>query len=333
MLRSVEDIKIAPISDAKSIAELVNDVWHQHYPSDPNLTVWPSEFFDWQFLNVPTGHPSICLGAYLNDDLLGIYCGDIWTVEKKDRARECISFMSCVSVRSGPRSNDAAAKLLAAIQSWSGEHDSYHIYGFVNPRESSMVGRRYWSTRRGCKHCFPESPRQWQIRPDLFANTAPECDEKADLDIESAAQFLHTNLTQESNRRECSLVWSLPRIKHQLRYGGLATATQELEGRDQAVCGYNILPTQGGQKVGYIDFIAASDGRDDLLKRAATRALANMKAKGCARILTLGEPTNRNRSLQDLGFVPCIPSFTPILVSWTNQTFLNQSSHLAAIYR
>jgi hypothetical protein len=328
-----DDIRVAPIANPQQIAALVNDVWHKQYPKDENLSIWPEAFFDWQFLQVPSVHPAICLGAFFNDSLLGIYCGDIWTVRQADGAEERVTFLSCVSVQIGPHRHHASEKLLNAMRDWSDQNGSHQFFGFVNPRESAMVGRRYWTSRRGFSHSFLEGARQWQLHPDHFTRVKDETHDTSDTDLDSAAQFLRERLDENAKDAHCSLDWPLLRIKHQLRFGALADCVQVRDGADQGVCSFSMLPSHGGWRVGYIDFLAAPDGRPDLIQTALQKALATMLAAGCKRILTLGGPTNRDKDLETLGFMPCIPSFAPLLVTWNDNTFFKPHSRLAVVYR
>jgi hypothetical protein len=330
---SLDDINVSPVTNANQIAELVNAVWRKQYPADENLTFWPETFFDWQFLQAQADHPTICLGAYVNNCLIGAYCGDIWTVRQPDGAEERVTFLSCVSVQSGPYRHHASEKLLNAMRDWSDQNGSHQFFGFVNPRESAMVGRRYWTSRRGFSHSFLEGARQWQQHPDHFIELKSDAHGTTDTDLDSAAHFLRERLTENAKDTPCSLLWSPFRIKHQLRFKPLADCVQIRDGADQGVCSFSMLPTHGGWQVGYIDFLAASGERFDLIQLALQNALAIMQANGCKRVLTLGGPTNRDTDLERLGFMPCIPSFAPLLVTWKDNNFFKPHSRLAFVYR
>jgi hypothetical protein len=219
------------------------------------------------------------------------------------------------------------------MREWSNENGAHQFFGFVNPGESAMVGRKYWTSRAGFSHRFLEGARQWQLRPENFLAARSPIQECREPDIDKIAAFLKQRLEDNARHATCAIVWTLARIKHQLRWSSLADVAHVKDGNDQAVCSFSAMPTHSGPHTGYIDFLAGTNGRRDLMKSALNRALASLKAMGCERILTLGAPTNRNQDLEELGFIPCFPSFAPLLVTWSDNSFFSPQSKLAVVYR
>jgi hypothetical protein len=333
MHSTLDDIHIAPVDDARQIAQLVNDVWHSQYPKDSNLTIWPEAFFDWQFLHTPKDHPAICLGAYRGQELLGVHCGDIWIGRDTSNIEDRLTFLSCVSVRAGPHRHLASSKLLEAMRRWSDDNGAHQFFGFVNPRESAMVGRKYWMSRTGLSLSFLQGARQWQLLPqEISAVRETACDDLV-VDLDRAVKFLSQRLNGSDTETMSRVYWSSSRIEHQLRFKSLADVSQVTDGDDDALCNYSIMQTYGGWNTAYIDFLAASHGRLDLLQAVLNKSLAKMRAKGCERIMILGTPTNRDEDLKAMRFTPCIPSYAPLLATWNTVPFFKPSSKLAMVYR
>jgi hypothetical protein len=329
----LDDVRIAPLTDARQIADFVNEVWQAQYASDANLNIWPTAFFEWQFLQAPQVHPAICLGAFFGCELLGVYCGDIWSVFDVNGIEEKLTFISCVSVRKNPRRHQASSELLTAMRDWSEKHGSRNFFGFVNPSASTMVGRRYWTSRAGLTNSFMAGPRQWQILPERLAMVKEGGRVEDVPDLDRASLFLFRHLTAMTAGEQCAVHWPLSRVRHQLRFGTLADFSHLTDGEDQALCSYSIMPANGGWCIGYVDFLAATNSRVDLLRRALNDCLAKMRGRGCKRVLAMGAPTNRDEDLEALGFMPCIPSYAPLLGTWDNEPTFLSGARLAVVYR
>ena len=327
-----EIITIKPLRKAKIIADLVNSVWQAQYPDDRNLCIWPEMFFEWQFLAQQHGRPSICLAAYLGDEPVGLHCGDIWDLNSPGPATARATYLSCVSVRKIHVRQHVSDHLLAAMKSWSAGHGAHQFFGYVNPSESKMAGRRYWSTRR-MAFAFLSGGRQWQIIPERLLSQTHAKPIHDHLNLDAAVDLLHEKLGQYSSVAQLGVVWTKSRIRHQLRFAEFADVIQVWDGADQAVCNYHVLPTHGGWNICNIDFIAASKNRIDLAGAALQRIAAIALSRNCRRILTTGTPTNDGQFLEKLGLVPCIPSFTPMMATWSNDVLFGETTSLKLFYR
>jgi len=325
---------LSVIDDAEKIADLVNEVWRDQYPNDKVSPAWTPEFFEWQFLRRPASHPAVCLGCSVDGELVGIYCGDSWPLRINDYQGHG-TLLSCVSVKRSARHPAIAGTLLEGIRDWSAGHGSHHLFGFVNPPESDGVGRRYWTTRRGYKHVFLSAPRLWQCLPETAAKSEWALPVAWDL-AQSPAVLA---VVADTVRRLAALSpiafdWSPERLSHQLHYGNLATTAVVVQDGQTAACAFHHLPTRDGAGViGIVDFVAAEDQSGPLASAALAGAASALLERGCRRIFTLGPPQLPKEMLLRHGFVPCVPSYAPLLLGVGDVTMPEPTASVFTIYR
>lgn len=325
---------LSVIKDAERIADLVNEVWYEQYPNDHLTPVWTPEFFEWQFLRSPASHPSVCLGCSVDGELVGIYCGDCWPLRIGDyRGRGTL--LSCVSVKRKARHPSIAATLLAGIRDWSEAERSSHLFGFVNPPGSDGVGRRYWTTRRGYAHTFLNAPRLWQCLPETAMKSGGV--EPPSWGLAQSPRTLEVVRNTVQTLADSSLLafeWSPERLAHQLHYGNLARTAVIVRDDETAACAFHHLPTREGKGViGFIDFVAADDQSGPLASQALVAAAGALAGQGCRRIFTLGPPVLPKDLLLRHGFVPCVPSYSPLLLGWGDVPLPPPAASVFTIYR
>lgn len=326
MKRHPSTIRVEPLDNPTLICGLVNAVWSAEYASATVMPNWTPTFFDWQFLSVPAGWPAICLGIYLGDALVGVYCGDCWPLVM-DGNETRATLLSCISVAPEARHPSVAEAGLNGLREWSEAQESHYFVGFVNPASSAGAGRRYWTTRRGYRHAFSTLSRQWQINPMTVPEASGagatgcrmyEIEDGFDggTGLNKAATLLCAHTNRLAERGVATLVYSDARLRHQLRFGSIARAVViEMQGAI-GVCSYYVLPTHAGGRVGFFDHIAASTPEGALADQAFACAIARMKAEACDRAFVLGRPNHDDALLSRLGFRPCFPSYAPLIVSW-----------------
>lgn len=335
-MRAAADIRVDALDDSEQICRLVNGVWAAQYADAAVLPKWTREFFDWQFLRVPDAWPAICLGVYRDAELVGIFCGDCWSLRMEGRETRA-TLLSCVSVSANARHPAVAEAGLNGLRDWSERLGSEYFVGFVNPASSQAAGRRYWTTRRGYAHAFSKLCRQWQINPlsvpdGAIAMAEPDEDESGDLD--AAVELLKARLHAPASDGIATLGCPETRLRHQLSFDRIArTIVVEARGKI-GVCSFYILPTHGGGHVGLFDFIASSGADDGLADKAFARAIAAMKKSRCHRAFILGSPNHDDVLLERLGFHPCFPSYAPLIVSWDkSRPMPKEGAFCSPIYR
>lgn len=320
--------------DAERIAALVNEVWHEQYPDDHLTPVWTPEFFEWQFLRSPASHPAVCLGCCVDGELVGIYCGDCWPLRIGDyRGRGTL--LSCVSVKRKARHPSIAAALLAGMRDWSEAQGSCHLFGFVNPPGSGGVGRRYWTTRRGYAHTFLSAPRLWQCLPETAMNGAGEGAPAWDLaQAPCIVDRVHSGIRALAGDSLLAFEWSPERLAHQMHYGAIARTAVIVQGGEAAACAFHHLPSRGGKGgIGFIDFVTAGDPSGPVASQALAAAAGALAGNGCRRIFTLGPPVLPKGLLRRHGFVPCVPSYSPLLLGWGDVPLPPPTASVFTIYR
>lgn len=327
-------VDVASAFDADAIAEVVNEVWHNQYPEEKKLVLWPPPFFDWQFLKVPPSHPAVCLGARVEGELVGIFCADIWPVLLPNGDTDHVSFLSCVSVKPIRARYHVSAALLQAAQHWSEQHGARQFFGYVNPAESDLAGRRYWTSRKGFHHAFVGGSRQWYLSAPMTDAAPLDTTAGSPPSLTLVAQtLLRDRRDRVARTRAASLVWTEARLVHHLEFDGIASSSAVITDDAYAICSFYALPQKNGASVGYIDFLAASSPQHPLAGQALSDAVWRLRAKGCSRIFSTGEPGNDDKLLQTLGFVPCFPSYAPMVAGWGGALGFDQHTKISAFYR
>lgn len=338
-MRIASEIRVEALDDREQICQLVNSVWGAQYQHAPVLPRWTPEYFDWQFLCVPDAWPAICLGIYRHDVLVGVFCGDCWPLRiNGDDTRATL--LSCVSVSPEARHPAVAQAGLNGLRDWSEGNGARYFMGYVNPASSDAAGRRYWTTRRGYRHSFSTLSRQWQINP---LNASERVDAPTagagnsgldDRSIDAAVTLLRSRMETLADSGIAMLGCPEARLRHQLDFAPIAHPIVIEEAGETGVCSFYMLPTQGDAHVGFIDYIAASDPDGPLVEQVFDRAIAVMKAARCDRAFVLGYPNHDDALLERLGFHPCFPSYSPLIVSWDSSRPLPQEGAFCSpIYR
>lgn len=326
------EVTTRSLEDAEEIADLVNEVWHMQYPDNSLLPQWPAEFFDWQFLRAGPEHDAVCMGVFIGGAPVGVYCGDCWSIRfggHEDRA----TLLSCVSVRSDARHPAVAASALASMREWSEHHDSHYFFGYVNPDGVEGVGRRYWTTRRGYRSVFLRHPRLWQLDPERSPLCSGGFPPSAPVDLDVAARQVRQLLDAHRADEAILFDWPAKRLTQQLRYGDIAH-TVGGRSRDDGICSYYILPTRDGASLAYIDFLTFAADAPERAAPVLGEALARMREQHCRRVFIQGEPLHGPALLKRLGFVPCFPSYTPLMLAWDEHVPLPSGDDAAlVIYR
>lgn len=325
-------ITVAPIDDREAICALVNDVWREQYQAASIFPRWTPAFFDWQFLRVPDDWSAVCLGIYRDDALVGVFCGDCWPIAI-DGEMERATMLSCVSVSADARHPAVAAAGLNGLREWSESRRSHYFIGFVNPASSQGLGRRYWTTRRGYVHQFSPLCRQWRIDPTTVPDDPANADDACGT-LDAAMSLLQARMSTRAGGEIATPVFSDARLRHQLSFDSIARSVVVRRYGELGVCSFYVLPTHGTSPIAFVDHIASSDEDGPLAEGAFKAAIAMLKALRCDRAFVLGQPNHSDALLARLGFRPCFPSYSPLIVGWDSaRPMPRDGAFSSAIYR
>ncbi len=327
------EVRVEPLEDRDQICQLVNGVWAAQYQGSPLVPKWTPEFFDWQFLRVPDQWAAVCLGIYCNDELVGTFCGDCWSL-LMDGQEARATLLSCVSVKAEARHPAIAQAGLNGLREWSERQGAHYFIGFVNPQSSHGAGRRYWTTRRAYVHAFSTLSRQWQINPMTVPDTSDTTDIRVSDDLDGAVALLTDRFDALNGGEIAMLRCPESRLRHQLSFDPIGRSVVVEDRGETGVCSFYVLPTHREGHIGYFDYIASSDADGTLASKAFARAIAEMRNQRCERAFTLGQPIHSDVMLEHLGFHPCFPSYAPLIVSWDETRALpKEGAFCSPIYR
>jgi hypothetical protein len=204
---------------------------------------------------------------------------------------------------------------------------------------SHGAGRRYWTTRRGYMHAFSQLSRQWQMNPMTsrlaerkYAATGEPSSSSGE--ISDAVALLQDRSSGIAKREVATLQCDDSRLRHQLNFGSLARAAVVRKGPAIGACSYYTLPNTAFGNVAFFDYVASTDDDGCLADEAFSGCIQALRERRCEKAFALGEPNNDPRLLERLGFRPCIPSYSPLIVSWDkSKPIPNSGAFCPSIYR